>query len=71
MAKFKPTEQIEHGDLMTVKQYWEMVDEGSLIDYDGYGHPSNGFLQDSQIKVRPSDPASLPYQASHVVWYNR
>ena len=61
----------EFGDLMTLEEFIESVDNGSLIDYDGFGQPVyNGKM--SHISVYPSDyELLLPKETTHIIWFNK
>lgn len=71
--KFEPIP--DYGDHMTWEHFAEAVEDGSFIDYDGYGDLATAD-QCSDITVSPSKLAKgsnwkKPAWASHVVWYNR
>ena len=59
------------GLLLSVAEFRECVADGSFSDYDGFGHPSDGKGEDRSVRIYPSDPDSVPDDATHVVWYNR
>ncbi len=62
----------KHDDVLSVKKYLKQVAEGSLIDYDGHGNPSDGKTKDVSVCIRPSMAGSdIPQWASHIVWYNK
>jgi hypothetical protein len=62
----------ECGDAMPVDDWLECVAYGFFIDYDGTGHPALDGMMDERIVLRPSDGAAkLPFDCTHVVWYNR
>lgn len=59
-------------DLMTKEEYLESVQCGGFIDYDGFGHPSDGVIQDPNTFISPSKFGSdIPDWATHIVWFNR
>jgi hypothetical protein len=60
------------GELLTMSEFIDLCILGALIDYDGYGHYSNG-IQETNIGVKPSDVKANRHDNSysHVVWYNR
>jgi hypothetical protein len=61
--------------LMTVAKFKDCVYEGGFIDYDGYGEPYKDGKICEDVIVNPSDIrtkfASIPEDATHIVWYNR
>ena len=70
----------DYGDVMTVAEFLEDVENGNLIDYDGHGYPmrdgkiahgrNTGF--DYEFVVRPSKGKDgIPADATHIVWFNR
>lgn len=61
----------DDGDLFTVEGFREMVEIGTLIDYDGFGNPSNGTHIDPSRCIYPSEVDEIPSDATHIVWYNR
>lgn len=63
----KPSE----GTVYPVSQFREMVDDESLIDDDGFGHPVKDGLVDTDVIVSPSAVEDLPEDATHVEWFNR
>jgi hypothetical protein len=61
----------EEDDVYTVEDFLSLVQTGMFIDDDGFGHPVQNELADVDIDVYPSDPLSIPLDATHIVWYNR
>ena len=63
---------IEEGDVYTMEQFKEYCEDGSFIDYDGWGYLSNGKVE-YDIQIVPTDIGFHTYDKcfSHVVWYNR
>ena len=60
------------GHLMSVEDWIDCVDGGAFIDYDGYGHPSDGKTIDGSINVHPSEGLTkVPFGTTHIMWYNR
>lgn len=60
------------GDIMTLKEYLECVEEHSLIDDDGHGHPVKDNMKDTQLTLFPSEgDRHIPFDATHVIWYNK
>lgn len=58
------------GDLMTVDEFKENVSYGLFTDDDGYGNP----VKDNEcanINVIPSRLGRIPFNATHILWYNR
>jgi hypothetical protein len=71
--KRKPTGPIDpEDDVMTLNEFVANVVGGGFIDYDGYGHYSDGKSVFAKI-VYPSDVKNgrIDRSFSHVVWYNR
>lgn len=59
-------------DVYTVAEFLEHVENGSFIDYDGFGHPVKDRKADQSITIKPSSAkVNLPKDATHVIWYNR
>jgi len=73
-ATYEP--HTDNGDLMTVIDWVNMVEEGGFVDDDGYGVFATQDLM-TDIKVRPSDVVGghLPnwedHAFTHVMWYNK
>ena len=60
-------------DLLTIEEFKARVDDGSLIDDDGFGWPArNGFyaMPDPEEWVYPSDLSRIPGDATHILWAN-
>lgn len=79
-AKYTKPIDPKLGDVMTVEEYLECVDDGGFIDDDGMGDVARDGLiaepeagEDGWPKwLRPSDrDLFIPEDATHVVWYNR
>jgi hypothetical protein len=59
-------------DVYTVDEFLSRCDNGSFIDYDGYGHPVKDKFYDETIYVKSSNVlTTIPKDATHIVWYNR
>jgi len=60
------------GTLYTLEDFISMVEDGSLIDYDGSGVYSDGELK-TQITIIPSWVKQRKHRTdfSHVLWFNR
>ena len=59
-------------DVYTIKEFLAHCDDGSFIDYDGYGHPVKDKFYDEAIWISPSNARkTIPKDATHIVWYNR
>jgi hypothetical protein len=59
-------------DVYTVEEFLDHCDNGSFIDYDGFGFPVKDKLSDESIWVKPSNAKeTIPKDATHIVWYNR
>jgi hypothetical protein len=62
----------ERCDLMTIQDYLDNVKYGSIIDYDGFGHPVKDGLVDTSIDIYPSfGGTDIPKDATHIEWYNK
>lgn len=66
----------KNGDLFTIEDWLKDVEDGYLIDYDGFGSFSDGknVLKGFDNLVYPSDakkPNFNPKKFTHIVWYNR
>lgn len=60
------------GDIMTVADYLDCVENGMFIDYDGSGHPMKDGKIDRKIDIYPSNKRhGIPEDATHICWYNR
>lgn len=69
------------GDIFDLDDWYDMVETGMLIDYDGYGHALNinrDILDDNgkiasglleAAEVYPSRP--LPPNTVYIQWYNK
>ncbi len=71
MSLFDVPNEDVWGYLFTLQEFKEMVENGALIDYDGYGNPSNGTHHDWDIIIRPSELSEIPSDATHILWFNR
>ena len=62
-----------NGDLLTVKEYLEMVASYAIMDDDGSSWPVKDGMEARGFDslVYPSKPETLPKDATHVVWYNK
>jgi hypothetical protein len=63
-------------DIFTVREFQDMCDERSVIDYDGFGHYAMKRGEDvyiSNIKATPSDFTNglISDKYTHVAWYNK
>ena len=58
-------------ELMTFDEFKFNVELGLLIDYDGYGYWATDKGYNPHIRVSPSQIATKPDWATHVVWCNR
>ncbi len=62
----------EYGDVMTLKDWLECVEEGGFIDYDGHGrYVRDG--KESDIMIYPSDVRydSIRDDFDTIIWFNR
>jgi hypothetical protein len=62
--------KLAHGDVFTLDEYREMVENATIADEDGYGHPVKDEFFDRNIKILPSKD-SIPLSATHVLWFNK
>jgi len=61
-----------YGDKIKIQDWVDCVKFGSLIDYDGFGHPVRGIKMDNSIAVYPSEQLTkVPLDATHIMWFNR
>lgn len=64
----------DFGELMTLAEFDECVQDGTLIDYDGYGYLCTE-TEESNIQVYPSNweniKKNIPAQLTHIIWFNR
>lgn len=67
----------DYGDSFSIDDFIELVDEGSIMDYDGIGYlailDEKGRIYESEIMVL-CDSTWLRYSArtfNAVMWYNR
>ena len=58
-------------DVYTVEEFKAYCENGSFIDYDGYGHPVKDKLADESINIKPSKLENIPENATHIIWFNR
>lgn len=62
--------QVRYGEVITVEEFKQGVENDSYIDYDGFGYPAQ-ILYDDTFTVRPSVVDNIPADATHVVWFNK
>ena len=62
----------DYGDLMTLEEFIQHVENGYFIDYDGQGEYATD-THVTGITVIPSDiiKGNINEEYTHVVWYNR
>jgi hypothetical protein len=64
-----------HGELMTVQEFYESINDGSFIDYDGFANWATETRYLPFVDVYPSKikkgTMTKPRWVTHVVWYNR
>ena len=61
----------DYGDQMTREEFFEFVESGSFIDYDGPGYLATE-TEMSDRMVLPSNYSNVEFpQFTHVVWFNR
>lgn len=61
----------DEDDVYTVAEFRELCEDGSLVDYDGFGYPVRDSKANQKIRIRPSEVDQIPEDATHIVWYNR
>lgn len=74
--KFSKTNRYGRGpkdedDVYTIEEFRQNVQNGSFIDYDGFGYPVKNGKADESIFVKPSELDQIPTDATHIVWYNK
>ncbi len=60
----------KHCELMTIKEFFKEVDEGSLSGRNGFGYYSNGEVEYSEL-VDLDKPWVHDLRFTHVCWYNK
>ena len=72
-ADYKYPVRPDSGDLLTVKEYLEMVASHAIMDDDGSAWPVKDGMEARGFDclVYPSQPETLPVDATHVMWYNK
>jgi hypothetical protein len=58
-------------DVYTVADFKRMCEDGTFIDYDGFGCPVKDELENPDIIVKPSRRDEIPADATHINWFNR
>ncbi len=63
----------ENGDLFSINTFIDYCKSGGFINYDGFGHYSDGTIVFYELEIYPSDitKGNNVRNFSHVVWYNR
>ncbi len=62
----------DYGELYSTEEFFEMVKDGSIVDYDGHGYPSNGTHHvyiDAGVRVLAA--CKFSKSVSHIIWYNK
>ena len=69
---------ITYGDLMTIEQFAEDVNDGLFTDYDGVGYYSDGktyehenIVSISSLRNTPNRNLSKLLGFSHIIWFNK
>lgn len=57
----------KYGAVYTVEEFQELLDDGSLVNYDGDGH----WVLNNQYSREDEVFSSLPLDATHVIWFNK
>lgn len=60
-----------YGEVMTIGQFREQVEDRSLMDYDGHGYPVFDQMMDRSVLIQPSTVNEIPDDATHIIWFNR
>lgn len=67
-----------YGELLTIKEFYADIRNGTITDYDGFGEWSDGKVcwgdpWRPETLAIPSkfSPSNVPEGATHVVWFNR
>ena len=64
--------KVKFGDAMLTSDFLKMVEDGSIIDYDGSGDYYTKNLEEAcSISVNPESVKSMAEHYPYVVWYNR
>ena len=72
MTKSRYTEPLgTHADVYSVGEFRSICMFGNFIDYDGFGYPVRENLVDETTPIKPSKLSDIPYDATHIVWFNR
>lgn len=61
----------ETGNLMTVEEFREYVEDGFLVDYDGHGRLVRNGEVERKGYILPSEVNEIPQDVTHIRWYNR
>jgi len=69
--KIPELEPEDEDEVYTVQEFKELVENGALIDYDGYGYAVKNGKANPNIQIWPSEIEDIPEDATHIVWYNR
>lgn len=74
----KPLSGKEFGDLMTLDEFLESVEEFFFMDDDGFGLPVKdnmvadfGWADGKDNRVWPSQADQIPAGTTHILWFNR
>lgn len=57
-------------DLMTTLEFKHFATYGAT-DYDGFGYPVRDGMEDTSIRIYPSELKKIPNDATHISWYNK
>ena len=64
----------DYGNFIEIDTFIEWVEDGYIIDYDGYGYYATDEMM-SNVEVHPSDAldGTLEHDKifTHIVWFNR
>lgn len=53
--------------MMTVDTFLQLIEDGTIMDDDGFGY----WVKDGSVNKECGVFSSLPLDATHVVWYNK
>lgn len=57
--------------LIPIDQFLDGVNMFMFTDDDGFGYPAKDGKMDKTAKVIPSLKKEIPWDATHIVWYNK
>ena len=60
-----------YNSILTVEEFKNDVDQGVLIDDDGYGYLVKDMYVCEDLEITPSMVNDIPSDAQFIVWFNR